>query len=67
LLTVAMTGASYIDKILKENRTLKLLHMSKNHISDVGISQMADGIQANTSLTKLNVTECGLSAKGTTL
>jgi len=65
ILSVAMTGASYINEFLKENCTLKILNMGNNAISDVGISQIKDGLQLNTSLTELNVDECGLSAKGT--
>jgi len=61
-----VTGAKYIGVFLKENYTLKILNMGYNPISDVGISQIADGMQTNTSLTELNVAECGLSAKGTT-
>jgi len=61
-----VTGAKYIGAFLKENYTLKVLNMGDNPISDVGISQIADGMQTNTSLTELNVARCGLSAKGTT-
>jgi len=38
--------------------------MGYNPISDVGISQIMDGLQVNTSLTKLDVTTCGLLAEG---
>jgi len=61
-----VTGAKYIGVFLKENYSLKVLYMGGNPISDVGISQIVDGIQANATLTELNVTEFGLSAKGTT-
>jgi len=49
-----VTGVKYIGVFLKENYTLKVIPST---ISDVGISQIADGIQANTSLTELNVTD----------
>ena len=60
------TGASCIGEFLKENCTLKVLYMYINHIGDVGISQLMMGLQSNTSLTKLSMQDCGISAKGTT-
>jgi len=60
-----VTGAKDIGVFLKENYTLKVLNMRGNPISDAGISQIVDGMQVNTSLTELDVAECGLSAKGT--
>ena len=39
--------------------------MGVNDIGDDGMSSVADGLQYNKSLTKLNVRECGFSVKGT--
>ena len=38
--------------------------MEYNDIGDNGMSSVADGLQHNKSLTKLNVSECEFSAKG---
>ena len=35
-----------------------------NDIGDDGISSLADGLQYNITLTKLNIQICGLSVKG---
>ena len=36
-----------------------------NKIGDDGMLLVADGLQCNNTLTKLDVAECGLSVKGT--
>ena len=38
--------------------------MDYNDIDDDGMSSVADGLQHNKSLTKLNVSGCGVSLKG---
>ena len=38
--------------------------MGYNDICDDGMSSVADGLQHNKSLTKLDVSKCGISAKG---
>ena len=38
--------------------------MLDNYIGDDGMSSISDGLQHNKSLTKLDVTKCGVSAKG---
>ena len=38
--------------------------MGSNDIGDDGMSSIANGLQYNKSLTKLNIQNCGLSAKG---
>jgi len=58
------TGASCIGEYLEKSCILKALHMSKNPIGDVGISQILQGLHHNTTLTKLNVMRCQLSEKG---
>ena len=45
--------------------SLRVLHVGWNHIGDDGVLVMMDGLQHNKTLTKLDVTNCGLSAKGT--
>ena len=39
--------------------------MSRNKISDDGMLLVADGLQCNNTLTKLDVGSCALSVKGT--
>ena len=39
--------------------------MYDNEIDDDGMMLVADGLQCNNTLTKLDVGECGLSVKGT--
>ena len=39
--------------------------MRYNVIGDDGMSSVADGLQCNKTLTKLNVWQCGFSVKGT--
>ena len=38
--------------------------MGYNYIGDDGMSSVADGLQHNNSLIKLNVTDCKFSVKG---
>jgi len=38
-----------------------------NPIGDDGMSSVADGLQCNNTLTRLNVQQCGFSVKGTTI
>ena len=65
MIVVVTTGASCLGELLKVNHSLQELDMRDNNISDEGISSVADGLQCNNTLTKLNVVECGLSVKGT--
>ena len=39
--------------------------MGLNHIGDDGMSSLADGLQYNETLTKLDIHKCGLSVRGT--
>ena len=59
------TGASCLGELLKVNNALQELDMGDNDIGDDGMSSVADGLQYNKTLTKLNVQWCGLSVKGT--
>ena len=38
--------------------------MRWNDIGDNGVSSIADGLKHNSTLTKLDIRECGLSVKG---
>ena len=58
------TGASCVGELLKVNNSLQELDMRHNHIGDDGMSSVADGLQCNNTITKLNVLFCGFSVKG---
>jgi len=45
--------------------SLRVLNVAYNPIGDDGISLIVDHLHGNTTLTKLYVDICGLSAKGT--
>ena len=57
LSTVIITGSA----------TLRELDVSWNNIGDNGISVITKGLQSNKTLTKLNVSGCRFSVKGTVL
>ena len=64
MIVVVTTGASCLGESLKVNNSLQELYMGLNHIGDDGMSSLADGIQYNETLTKLDIHKCGLSLKG---
>ena len=64
-LYIVTTGASCVGELLKVNNSLQELVMADNQIGDDGMSSVADGLQCNNTLTKLNVQGCGFSVKGT--
>jgi len=45
--------------------SLRVLNVDNNPIGDDGISLIVNHLDGNTTLTKLSVFYCGLSAKGT--
>ena len=51
--------------IITGSPSLRVLSFNGNPISDDGISLMVDHLYHNTTLNKLDVGYCGLSAKGT--
>ena len=53
--------------IITGSTTLRELDVSYNQIGDNWISLITEGLQSNKMLTKLNVSECDLSVKGTVL
>ena len=66
MIVIVTTGASCLGELLKVNNSLQQLYMRGNQgIGDDGISSLADGLQHNKTLTKLNVERCGFSVKGT--
>ena len=65
VIVIVTTGASCLGELLKVNNSLQELNMECNSIGDDGMSSVADGLQYNKTLTKLNVDLCGLSVKGT--
>ena len=62
---IVTTGASCVGELLKVNDSLQELYMGGNPIGDDGVSAVADGLQCNNVLTKLDVDDCGFSVKGT--
>ena len=67
MIVIVTTGASCVGELLKVNNSLQELVMEYNQIGDDGMSSVADGLQCNNTLTKLNVLCCDLSVKGTVL
>ena len=65
MIVIVTTGASCVGELLKVNNSLQELVMWGNQIGDDGMSSVADGLQCNNTLTKLNVSGSGLSVKGT--
>ena len=66
IVIVTTTGASCLGELLDLNNSLQELDMGWNAgIGDDGMSSVADGLQYNKTLTKLNVEQCRLSVKGT--
>lgn len=65
MIVIVTTGASCVGELLKINNSLQELLMWLNHIGDDGVSAIADGLQCNNTLTKLDVEKCGFSVKGT--
>ena len=57
------TGAISISQALMVNQTLLELYMGYNHIGDDGITAIASSL-SNSSITLLNVRECGISVVG---
>ena len=51
--------------IITGSTSLRVLSVGDNPISDDGISLMVDHLYHNTTLNKLDVSYCGLSAEGT--
>ena len=64
VIVMITTGAIAVSKLLVGNCTLQLLNVGSNAIGDDGISVIVEQLQHNTTLTGLNVYQCGLSVKG---
>ena len=50
--------------IIIDSATLRVLDVSYNAIEDDGMAVISEALQNSKSLTKLNVSVCGLSVKG---
>ena len=64
MFVIVTTGASCLGELLKVNNSLQVLDMRDNDIRDDGMSSVADGLQHNNTIAKLNVSECKFSVKG---
>ena len=64
MIVIVTTAASCLSELLKVNNSLQELVMWSNDISDDGMSSVADGLQHNNTLTKLDVSWCKFSVKG---
>ena len=53
--------------IITDSTTLRELNVSFNYIREDGIFKIAEGLLTNKTLTKLSVSSCDLSVKGTVL
>ena len=64
MIIIVTTGASCLGELLKVNNSLQELDIWHNDIGDDGMSSVADGLQHNNTITKLDVTYCKFSVKG---
>ena len=64
MIVIVTTGASCLGELLKVNNSLQELDMGENYIGDYGMSSVADGLQHNNTITKLRVSLCNFSVKG---
>ena len=58
------TGATYIKKMLMENKKLQQLDISGNEIGDDGVRHVTEGLQQNDTVTELMLQWCNISVKG---
>ena len=58
------TGATYIKKMLMENKNLTHLNINSNNIGDDGVRHVTEGLQQNDTSTKLHLVTCEISVKG---
>ena len=65
MIVIITTGAGCVGELLKVNNSLQKLVMYHNPIGDDGMSSVADGLQCNYSLIKLDVRCCEFSVRGT--
>merc|ERR1740138_1451717 len=48
-------GAKEVADLLKENQTIKSLHLSTNNISDEGVTHIAEALKSNTCVEEINL------------
>ena len=58
------TGAICIKTLLMENKTITLLDIGYNQISNEGVAAICQGLENTTTLTELRMHNCGLSVEG---
>ena len=64
IIVMITTGATAVSKLLKNNNTLEKLVVGYNTIGNDGLSMIVEQLYHITTLTVLNVSECGLSEEG---
>ena len=64
IIIMITTGATAVSKLLMYNNTLQRLDVGDNTIGDDGLSVIVEQLHHITTLTRLDVKECGLSVKG---
>ena len=58
------TGATYIKKMLMENKNLTHLNIGYNDVGNDGVRHVTEGLQQNVTLTQLELYDCKISVKG---
>ena len=64
IIVMIITGATAVSKLLMNSNTLQELDVCHNTIGDHGLSVIVEQLHHITTLTKLDVLECGLSVEG---
>ena len=58
------TGATYIKKMLMENKKLQHLNIGWNTIGDDGVRHVIEGLQQNYTLIEVMLRSCNISVEG---
>ena len=53
-----------LTEMLRRNNTLKVLSLSRNHVTASACQYIATGLKDNTSIRELNLTACGITDRG---
>ena len=59
-ITSYILGITYLKIFLEKSKTLQCLNVSYNSIGNDGVKCIKDGLEQNNSLTKLNISSCGV-------
>jgi hypothetical protein len=54
-------GAHYISEFIKKNKSVKLLDIIHNNISNIGLSEICEAIKQNNTLLHVNYSQYGLN------